>query len=195
MSMGGAYNFYGFDLTTAVRYLDPGESGYVDPNYLVDQVIDSIQAIYMPMLGEKSTFFRLSPKLLLHYHNQVTDNITFGVTGQAAFQTGNISHVITAGSMQNWHRFSFFENLNLHGFTDLTFGGGIQYEGRYAQIFAATDDLFAFYHPAANKTFSLSFGMCFLIGKEAGAKSQKKSNLKGRKGKTSEYLPFYEELR
>ena len=195
MNMGGAFDFYGFDITSAVRFLDPYETDYVDPDLLVEQVKDSIVTIYNPLLREKNSFYVLPPKMLLHYQNMVSDRYGFGITNQSVFQSGNISNVLTATAFQKWHGFSFFESLNLHGFADVTVGAGLQYEGRIAQIFAATDDLFAFYHPAANKTFSLSFGMCFLIGKEKEAGNQNEAKFKGRKGKASEYLPFYEEKR
>jgi len=98
-------------------------------------------------------------------------------------------------AVQSWPNLSVFENVNLHGVSDISLGGGIQFEGDFLQAFLATDNLIAFYHPAANKTFSVTAGMCFLLNhkKEVHFKSGNKGFQK-RKGKISKELPFYEEL-
>lgn len=195
MTTGGNYNYYGFDLTNAVRYLDPGENGYLDPNSNVESVKDSIVTIYLPMMNEVKSWYGLSPKLLIHYNYNLSENLSFGLTNQAAYQAGGIRNVLTAGSMQQWKGFSFFESFNLHDVSDVSVGGGFQYEGRFVQVFVASDNILAFYHPANNKTFTFTFGMCFLVGKEKDSDTLKKAKIKGRRGKTSEFLPFYEDLR
>ena len=76
-----------------------------------------------------------------------------------------------------------FENVNLHGVSDVSIGGGIQYESNYAQFFLATDNLIAFYHPANNKTFSITAGICILLNHKKEVDPEK-HGIKKRKGKT-----------
>jgi len=94
--------------------------------------------------------------------------------------------------MQSWANLSVFENMNLHGVSDISVGGGIQYEGNFVQAFLATDNVIAFYHPAANKTFSVTAGICLLLNHKKNAKW---GNMKGRKGKISPDLPYYKQLK
>jgi hypothetical protein len=98
--------------------------------------------------------------------------------------------------MQSWLNLSVFENINLHGASDVSVGGGIQFEGRYAQFFMATDNIIAFYHPANNKTFSITAGICILLNnkKEKDIDASNKG-IKKRKGKISPELPYYKHLR
>jgi hypothetical protein len=101
--------------------------------------------------------------------------------------------------MQSWAKLSVFENLNLHGISDISLGGGIQYEGKHAQLFLATDNLIAFYHPASNRTFSITAGICLLLNHEKGidnlSNNNSSSGIKKRDGKTSRDLPYYKKLR
>jgi hypothetical protein len=109
-----------------------------------------------------------------------------------AFQRNNVRSVLTFSAQQEWLNFSIFENLNLQGISGVTLGGGVQYEGDYAQVFIATDNIPAIYHPAANKTFSLNFGVCFLLNHK---NEEKKESIKQGDGNTSPYLPFYRDLK
>ena len=78
-----------------------------------------------------------------------------------------------------------FENINLHNVKGVTLGGGLQWDATYFQLFFATDNILAFYHPANQKNFTASFGVSFLLRKQ-----EKKS--KDRKGSFSPWRPFYE---
>ena len=86
--------------------------------------------------------------------------------------------------MQKKGGLSVFESINAYGYNSLTFGAGFQYEGQFGQVFAATENLFAVYHPAKNKSFSFTLGISILFNK---AKKSKKSD-----GNFDPYLPFYE---
>jgi len=86
----------------------------------------------------------------------------------------------------------------LHGVSDVSLGGGIQYGGDFFQAFFATDNLIAFYHPANNKTFSVTAGICILLNHKKAIDPEKEKNNKGikkRKGKISPELPYYKQLR
>ena len=98
--------------------------------------------------------------------------------------------------MQSWPNFSAFGNLNLHQANNVSVGGGFQYEGDFFQAFLATDNIFAFYHPANNKTFSVTAGVCILLNhKKVRTAENDEKGIKKRKGKISPDLPYYKELR
>ena len=112
------------------------------------------------------------------------------------FQKNNFQNILTVSAMQSWPNLSVFENLNLHGASDVSIGGGIQYEGDFFQAFFATDNLIAFYHPANNKTFSVTAGICILLNHKRTVDPEKSNKgLKKRKGKISPELPYYKHLR
>ncbi|MGE0019796.1 MAG: DUF5723 family protein [Draconibacterium sp.] len=180
--------FAGFDLVGAIRY--PEEGGYYNPGELVRIIKEDIRDVYQPVVAEAKYLYWMPVKSVLHYHYQYSSRHLFGVTSQMAFQRKNVRSVFTLSAQQKWLNFSVFENVNLQGINGVTLGGGFQYEGEYAQIFVATDNLVAIYHPAANKTFSLNFGICFLLNhkKEVNEKS-----IAPARGKASRYLPFYEQ--
>jgi len=86
--------------------------------------------------------------------------------------------------------------LNLIGQIDVSIGGGIQYEGDYFQDFLATENPIVFYHPANNKTFSITTGICILLNHEKWRDPEKMDKgIKKRKGKISPELPYYKHLR
>lgn len=179
-------NFEGFDLISAVRY--PEEQGYTDPAELVALAKDNIRLVYHPVLVETGFIFKLPLKTVFHYQYLYSNKHSFGITNQSAFQRNNFQNILTLSAMQSRANLSVFENLNLHGASDISLGGGIQYEGNFIHAFLATDNVIAFYHPAANKTFSITAGICLLLNHKKDAKS---SSMKERKGKTLPELPFY----
>jgi len=152
--------------------------------------------VWHPKVLETSFLSGLGPKTVLHYQHAFSDYLSLGVTNQSAFQKNNFQNILTLSALQSWPNFSVFENVNLHGASDVSIGGGIQYEGNYAQFFLATDNIIAFYHPANNKTFSLTAGICILLNhkKETNTEPGDKG-IKKRKGKTSPELPYYKNLR
>jgi hypothetical protein len=188
-----SYDFEGFDLINAVRY--PEEPGYINPDALVTLVKENIRLVYHPVIEETSFVFELAPKTVLHYQHVFSDNLSLGITNQSAFQKNNVQNILTVSALQSWPNLSVFENVNLHGVSDVSIGGGIQYEGNYGQFFLATDNLIAFYHPANNKTFSITAGICLLLNHKNEKDSEKnKKGIKKRKGSISPELPFYKKL-
>jgi len=159
-------------------------------------VRDSMRNVWHPKVLETGFAFGLAPKTVLHYQHAFSDKNTFGITNQSAFQKNNFQNILTVSALQSWPNLSVFENLNLHGASDVSFGGGVQYEGDFFQAFMATDNLIAFYHPANNKTFSLTAGICILLNHKKEIKSEPgDKGIKKRRGKTSPELPYYKNLR
>ena len=189
------YGYIGFDLISAVRW--PEEADYTNPNVLIDLLKDSIRNVWLPRVFEKKFAFGLATKTALHYQYRFSDKQSFGITNQSAFQKNNFQNVLTLSALQSWPNLSVFENVNLHGVSDVSIGGGIQYEGDFFQAFFATDNLIAFYHPANNKTFSVTAGVCILLNhkKLIDPEKQKNKGIKNRKGKISSELPYYRNLR
>lgn len=182
--------FRGFDLTNAVRY---PESGTVNPAQLFLDTKEQIRDVYRPVADTAIRFKGLSPKIILNYTNRFTDWLSVGITNQTEFRRNFFLNLITVSAMQHGANISFFENLNFHSTGSLSIGGGFQYEARYFQVFLAAGNVMAFYHPAANKTFSLEGGLCFLLNHE---KNQKPSSLKNKRGPDSKgeiypWRPFY----
>ncbi len=188
VSQEDSFDFIGFDLVNAIRY--PEEPGYTNSNELVRLIKEEIREVYQPTLEARKYTYIMPVKTVLHYHYQQSARHIFAATSQMSFSKQNYYSVFTLSALQNCPNFQVFENLNVHNLNDITFGGGIRYVGNKAEIFAASDNLIAFYHPAENKTFSLTFGICFLLNHKKVASEEKFSP---RKGKISPYLPFYEE--
>lgn len=189
VTQNDSFDFIGFDLLNAIRY--PEEPDYTNSNELVKLIKDEIREVYQPTLEKRKYTYMMPVKTLLHYHYQHSTRHIFAATSQMSFSK-NYYSVFTLSALQNWANFQIFENLSIHNLNDLTIGGGLRYVGTHAEIFAATDNLIAFYHPAENKTFSISFGVCFLLNHKKTVNEEKFSP---RKGKISPYLPFYEEKR
>ena len=188
------YGYIGFDMVSAVRW--PEESGYTNPNVLIDFLKDSIRSVWQPVVYETDFVTSLATKTVLHYQYLFSDHLSFGITNQSAFQKNNFQNILTVSALQKWPNLSVFENVNLHGANDVSFGGGIQYEGDFFQAFLATDNLIAFYHPANNKTFSLTAGICILLNHKKWSDHEKSDKgIKKRKGKISPNLPYYKHLR
>lgn len=192
MTQDENYDFIGFDLVSAVRY--PEETGYTEPNILVKNVKDSVSQVYQPKVNINRFVNGLAPKTVLHFQYKYSEKLTFGVTNQSALQLNYFNNILTLSALQTWSNLSVFENVNVHGVSDISIGGGLQYESTHFQFFVATDNLVAFYHPANNRTFSVSAGICLLLNsnKESGTN---KSGFKKGNGETSKELPFYRKLR
>ena len=188
------FEYVGFDLVHVVRF--PENPGYTNPVRLIHLVKDSLRNFWNTKAIEKNFAFGLAPKTVLHYQHTFSDILSMGVTNQSAFLKHNFQNVLTLSAMQSWPYLSVFENVNLHGVNNLSVGGGIQYEGNFAQFFLATDNLIAFYHPANNKTFTLMAGICILLNhkKEIDPESKNNKGIKKRNGKISPELPYYKHL-
>lgn len=193
MNWVGEYNYIGFDLIHAIRW--PEEPGYVDPVRLIDLVKDSLRNTWHPKVVEESFAFGLGPKTMLHYQHDFSDFLSVGVTNQSTIKKNNFQNILTLSALQQWSYLSVFENVNIHGASDISIGGGIQYEFEYAQFFLATDNLIAFYHPANNRTFSVTAGICVLLNNKREKEPKNKTgSFKKRKGKFSRELPYYKQL-
>ncbi len=186
------YDFVGFDLVSAVRH--PEETGYTEPHILVKTVKDSVSLVYQPIVHDNRFINGLAPKTVLHYQYQYSDKLTFGITNQSAFQLNYFQNILTLSALQTWTNLSVFENVNLYGVSDVSIGGGIQYESNHFQFFLATDNLLAFYHPANNRTFSVSAGICLLLNSNKESNTGRNGFKKG-KGETSKELPFYKKMK
>jgi hypothetical protein len=194
MEQNDKYGYIGFDMINAIRW--PEEAGYTNPNVLIDYLKDSIRNAWQPVFYESSFISALAAKSVLHYQYLFSDLLKFGITNQSVFQKNNFQNILTFSALQSWPNLSVFESLNLHGTDDVSLGGGIQYEGDFFQAFLATDNLIAFYHPANNKTFSLTAGICILLNHAKWVDPEKSSKgMKKRKGKISPHLPYYKHLR
>jgi len=188
------YDYIGFDLVSAVRFNE--EPGYEHPLYLIDLLKDSIRNVWHPKAVKSGFTSALATKTILHYQHKYSEKLSFGVTNQSTFQKNNFQNILTLTAMQSWPYFSVFENLNLHGASNVCVGGGFQYEGDFFQAFLATDNIIAFYHPANNKTFSVTAGICILLNHKTEKDIyDNNKGIKKRKGKISPDLPYYKKLR
>ncbi len=194
MKQNDKFGYVGFDLINAVRW--PEEAGYTNPNVLIDFLKDSVRNVWQPVVYESDFVLGMAAKTVLHYQYTFSDQLKFGITDQSAFQKNNFQNILTISALQSWPNLSVFENINLHGVNDVSIGGGVQYEGDFFQAFLATDNLIAFYHPANNKTFSLTAGICILLNHDKWVDPEKSSKgMKKRRGKISPELPYYKHLR
>lgn len=175
-----SYIFKGFELTNAIDNKTGRE--YVDPFYLVKNTKDSIRNIYYPHADTSRFVKGLAPKIALHYQNKISEFLSFGVTNQSSLQKNYFLNILSFSSAQSKGNLTLFENINLYNFKCITFGGGVQWENRFAQLFVATDNLLAIYHPANQKSFSLTLGISLLLNKPVN----KEPN-----GEISPYFPFY----
>ena len=178
-----SFNFRGFDLTNT---LDADQSSeFVDSYDLLLNTKDSIRSVFELETDTTNFFKALPPKTVVHYNHESSAKLAFGVTNQIVFMRKNILNTLSLSSQQKFGSLSIFENINLHNVNGVTFGGGLQWDATYFQLFFATDNILAFYHPANQKFFTASFGVSFLLRK------QEKKN-KDRKGSFSPWRPFYE---
>jgi hypothetical protein len=191
MKQSENYNFIGFDLVSAVRY--PEETGYTEPHILVKTVKDSVSLVYQPIVSDNKFINGIGPKTVLHYQYKYSEKLTFGITNQSVLHLRNFQNIFTLSALQALANFSVFENINIHGISDISLGGGIQYESKHLQFFMASDNLIAFYHPANNRTFSITAGICLLLNSNKESEPGKNGFKKG-KGETSKELPFYRKL-
>lgn len=185
----GNYKFTGFDIASSIRYQH--QNGLISPSLLMIIEKENIRDVYRPSLDTASFVAGLPTKAALHYEFRFSEKLSFGITNQSVFQQYYFSNILSVGALHQAGKFAFFENLNFYGIKNISVGAGFQYEGRYAQIFMATDNLLAFYHPANNKIFSLSFGVSLILNREKEPEMAKSGNGRGKEGNTSKNLPFY----
>lgn len=181
LTLNNSYDFVGFDMENAIRYL---ESGYVvNPLNSLLSTKEEIRNVYRPV-GDSVRFVKtIAPQTVVHYNLKSSEKLEFGITNQTIFQKSLLYNALTFTALQKTANFSLFESINVHQLSSLSFGGGFQYTGKSIQLFLAADNLIAFYHPANNKTFSVTFGMSFLFNHQ---KDEGSTN-----GRFLPHLPFY----
>lgn len=184
MDQDESFEFVGFDLSNSLNGTD---GAYIDPRDLVQYTKDSVRNVIRSGI-EPSRFFRvLAPKLLLHYSYTWNEKFAAGITNQSVFYLENMINALSASASQRFGRLTLMENLTMYGTDHVVMGAGMQWENRIAQFSIATDNILALYHPAGQKSFALTAGVCFLINKPKAEKD--------RKGSFSGELPFYEKRR
>jgi hypothetical protein len=181
LKLNNSYNFVGFDLENAIRYQE--EYGYINPLNSVLATKEDIRNVYRP-IGDTVKFVKaMPPQTVIHYQLKSSEKLEFGITNQSVFQNKLFYNSFTFSALQKSANFSLIESVNIHQISSLSIGGGFQYTGKLVQVFLLADNVFAFYHPANNKTFSLTVGMCFLFNHE---KNEGNPN-----GRFLPHLPFY----
>jgi hypothetical protein len=181
LTLNNNYDFVGFDLENAVRYQE--EFGYINPLNSLLETKEEIRDVYRP-IGDTAMFVKsIAPQTVVHYTIKRSEKIEFGITNQSIFQKNLFYNALTFSALQKTTNFSFFESINIHQLNSISIGGGFQYTGKILQVFLAADNLIAFYHPANNKTFSITLGMSFLFNHE---KNEGSVN-----GRFLPHLPFH----
>jgi len=176
---------YVFNAEEIIKYSENGSTGdYFDPYNSILKTKDDIPHLYRPYVDTTSFVQGLVTKTSIHFQYIYSDRLSFGATNQLSFYKKNILNILSVSALQKRGNLSLFESVNLYGFNTITLGAGLQYEGRFGQIFASADNLFAVYQPLRNESFSFSIGISLLLNKPA----QKKIS----KGNFSPHLPFYE---
>ncbi len=177
-----SYTFRGFDISNSID--SKIGLGYIDPFNLILETKDSIRNVYRPVADTARFVQGLVPQTSFHYQYYFSDLFAGGLSNQTAFYKNSMLNIFTVSALQKKGNLSVFENVNLYGFNSITVGGGFQWEGKSWQVFAVTDNLFAVYHPAKNKSFSMSVGISILLNNATEKKISK--------GKFSPYLPFFD---
>lgn len=185
------------DIHDYIGFDDNGEA-YVDPYELIVQTKDEHSYLYQPLVDTIKAGQGLFPKIALHFQHDLYSNLSFSFTNQSAFYKQSFLNILTFSTLQKAGDFTFFENINMYGTNSFTFGAGMQWEGRYVQMFAVTDNVEAVFSTTHNKSFSMSVGIAFLLNKPNEPKPERKKSPKGSsskrkksRGRVSPYLPFY----
>lgn len=182
----GTHEFRGIDISNSTNS-KLGTDGYIFPFYLMTSVKDTVKNVYKPIFNSRQFFRGPAPQIFLHYQNKYTESFTYGVTNHTVLQKTYVLNTLSFNLLKQSGNFSFVGDLSLHGLSSLTVGGGVQWNLPFAQLFVFTDNFPAIYHPAAQKSYSITFGLNFLL-KQAEDTGR---NDNSRKGKFSKYFPFY----
>jgi len=161
--------------------------GYILPLSTMLNARGDVREVY-PFISPATLVRVISPKAFLHFQHQYSPGLSFGVTNQTFFYKDNPVNILSGSVLKSSGNFEFFGGLTLHGIQTVTLGAGMQWSNRFLQIFIATDNILAFYHPSDRKSYSVSFGINLLLNH---AEDEIKKGPATRNGKTSPYLPFY----
>ena len=160
-----------------------GNNNYIEPYGFIKLTKDKHKTLYQPVVDYTKFKQSLVPKTSLHYQYNFSKSFSMGATNQSLFHKNNYLNVLTISALQKQSGFSVFESINLFGLNRVTVGTGFQYDGKFLQIFASTDNLLTIYRPIKNREFSLTLGICLLLNKTKEKETPQ--------GKFSPFFPFY----
>ena len=185
-----AHVFRGIDISNSVNS-KLGTDGYIFPFYLMTNVKDTLKNVYKPIFKSRNFFRGPSPQIFLHYQNKYNESFTYGFTNRTVLQKTYLLNTLSFNVLKQTENLSFIGDLSLHGLSSLTVGSGLQWNMPFAQLFVFTDNLLAIYHPAAQKSYAITFGLNFLLKQVENEVRDDYS----RKGKFSKYFPFFRNYR
>ena len=181
-----SHEFRGIDISNSTNS-KLGTDGYIFPFYLMTSVKDTLKNVFRPVFNSRKLLRGPAPQLYLHYKNRHTESFTYGITNRTVLQNVYLLNTLSLNAMKQSGNFSFVGNVSLHGVSSVTVGGGLQWNMSFAQLFVFTDNILAIYHPAAQRSYGITFGLNFLLKKV----ESKVDSDNSRKGKISKYFPFY----
>jgi len=183
-----SFVFRGIDISNSTN--SKIGNGYVFPFNLMLNVKDSLRSVFKPFANQRHLLRGPAPKTYLHYRYRYSENLAFGVTNETVFQKLYFMNNLTVSALRWWGDFSLVGNITLHRLSSVSVGGGLQWNNSFSQLFVFTDNLMANYHPATQKSYSITFGMNFLLNHTESGIANRKNNY-SRRGKISKYFPFY----
>ena len=189
------YEYYGINLTNSTNS-KLRDAVYIYPFYVMMDLKDSLRNVFKPFVNSKKFFQVLSPQTVLHYEYKYLPNLSVGVTNHTIFQNPYVINTLSLNALKRNGNLSLLGDLSIHQLSSVSVGGGFQWNTRFTQLFFFTDNLLAFYHPAAQKSYSVMFGLNFLLSRnnEDNNKVDGKTNY-SRRGKISKYFPFYKKYK
>ncbi len=186
MYQDGSYLFTGMDISNVIVSREGGD--YVAPLKLMMSTKENIRLVYRPFYTDTKIFSGLGPKLFLNYKHIYTETFTAGWSNQTIFQKGYFLNTFSINALYSPGCMSYVTGLSLYNLSSVTLGGGIQWTNRNSQLFVFTDNLLALYHPATQKSYSITFGMNLLLDQDISLLKKKRSVGNGR---ISSFRPFY----
>ncbi len=162
--LDGLYLFRGMDITDVIDSRESAE--YQKPSDLMMSTKDSIRNVYRPFYSHTSFYKGISPQLYIQYRHDYSDWFSVAIANHTVFQKGCWINSVSLNALQRYNRFSFVGNFSVFNFRSAGLGAGIQWTNKYSQLFFVTDNLLAIYHPANQKTFSLTVGMNLLLNQD-----------------------------
>lgn len=180
------YDFHGIDISNSTNS-KLGTDEYVSPFYVMNSLKDSLKNGISPTFNSSQFLRGPAPQIFLHYQNKYTESFIFGFTNHTVLQKTYLLNTLSFNALKQFGNFSIVGDASLHGLSNITLGGGLQWNIPFAQLFVFTNNFLAIYHPAAQKYYAISFGLNFLL-KESNGKTRREHS---REGEFSKYLPFY----
>lgn len=185
-----AYNYRGIDISNSTNSKLYSGGGYIFPLSVMLNTKDSLRNVYKPIANSRKLLRGTFPQVYLHYQYKYSNNLFLGITNHTIFQKSFLMNTFSLNALKQKGNLSFVGNLSLHRLSSFTIGGGLQWNTSLAQLFVLTDNIMAFYHPAAQKSYAITFGMNFLLNNEKVEVENGDANY-WRRGNISKHLPFY----